>query len=465
MYQSENDGIRPASLVPPTGGPTHLIQPQPYPHPFVYLPNVMQPGMSSNPKTNPINPNLQAMSQPHFSPMMMMPQPYPFSPFGFPGYPPSFPYTPNPGFYLPGAFNGAPMPQSNQGFNERPKEEGESKLFESIRASRHQNNSAPSFKYRSGEEIVADFKSQSLPRIRLRRLVRLQALMRGFIVRKFKIPQMRLKNALIEDYAARKIEEFLQDSMIPDLVLEVITYNKYNQDYSLYSPEMRASVEYVDNIIRRTVMKLASEAVNETITGWVKEYTRKKNQENPQTNDPHWLLSNDLIYSSILPVCKELASQCVGELVNEYIIESQFYSFFKGRLLPSIINDIALDGLDECIIEDLMEKYIVNIMTNISEPLGQLVCEEEYYILENEELDAAFKNHMEREMLSHLLDNAVSLLGHLNLEFIADQTVKYNRFSEIDKDDLMFEGIEMPEDPLAQNKPKQKEEDSSQVNN
>ncbi len=44
-----------------------------------------------------------------------------------------------------------------------------------------------------------------------------------------------------------------QAKLIPDLVIEVLTHNKYNEDASLYSSEYRIMVEVFDRIANRVV--------------------------------------------------------------------------------------------------------------------------------------------------------------------------------------------------------------------
>jgi len=42
--------------------------------------------------------------------------------------------------------------------------------------------------------------------------------------------------------------------------MEVITHNKYNEDFSLYSPMYQAYYEIVDNITNNVVKEMAVEA-------------------------------------------------------------------------------------------------------------------------------------------------------------------------------------------------------------
>lgn len=61
-----------------------------------------------------------------------------------------------------------------------------------------------------------------------------------------------------------------QDKIIPDIVLEILTYNKYNEDASLYSTEYRIYLEIMEKVMRNVIVKtsrsIAQEAVNNLVS-------------------------------------------------------------------------------------------------------------------------------------------------------------------------------------------------------
>jgi len=67
--------------------------------------------------------------------------------------------------------------------------------------------------YKTSDQIVAEFKAQTLPKLRLRRLVKMQAVMRGWYVRKFLIPRRRRMERLYREITEKKINEFLEVSI------------------------------------------------------------------------------------------------------------------------------------------------------------------------------------------------------------------------------------------------------------
>ena len=55
-----------------------------------------------------------------------------------------------------------------------------------------------------------EFKAFTLPKMRLKNLIKLQARFRGHHVRHFVIPRIKALNAVAEDYVVRKVNEWLE---------------------------------------------------------------------------------------------------------------------------------------------------------------------------------------------------------------------------------------------------------------
>jgi hypothetical protein len=77
------------------------------------------------------------------------------------------------------------------------------------------------------------------------------------------IPRKRMWYAILEDYVAKKVDEFLQDEIIPDIALEVINENAVKRNYDLYSAKFRGEIKYVEQLCDKVVKRLAHEAVQE----------------------------------------------------------------------------------------------------------------------------------------------------------------------------------------------------------
>ena len=64
--------------------------------------------------------------------------------------------------------------------------------------------------YKTSDQIVNEFKSQTLPKLRLKRLVKLQAVMKGWHVRKFVIPRKKRMDRIFREITEKKINELLE---------------------------------------------------------------------------------------------------------------------------------------------------------------------------------------------------------------------------------------------------------------
>lgn len=66
------------------------------------------------------------------------------------------------------------------------------------------------FEGKSAERIVAEFKAYTLPKLRLKRLIKLQAVIKGWLTRRFLIPKKKMITKFIENYANEKILSLLE---------------------------------------------------------------------------------------------------------------------------------------------------------------------------------------------------------------------------------------------------------------
>ena len=118
-------------------------------------------------------------------------------------------------------------------------------------------------KDKSSDQILAEFQAFTLPKLRMKRLVKIQAIMKGYYTRKFRIPKLRIQRIINLKISDDLINTFIEDKFIPDIVLEVVTSNKYNEDLQLYSEEHRVHLRYISDIFDRTIRKMCQQVVKE----------------------------------------------------------------------------------------------------------------------------------------------------------------------------------------------------------
>lgn len=88
--------------------------------------------------------------------------------------------------------------------------------------------------------------------------------MRGYHARKYLIPRRKVAFRLMDNYVDRLIKNYIEDKIVPDIVLEILAYNKYNEDVHLYSTEYRAYLEVMDRIVMRVIRDQAEAVVKES---------------------------------------------------------------------------------------------------------------------------------------------------------------------------------------------------------
>lgn len=125
---------------------------------------------------------------------------------------------------------------------------------------------------------------------------------------------------------------------------------------------------------------------------------RKKDEVLLKIDDPVELVCIDLISNLVNDMSAEIARETLSGLGDEYIIESQYITYFRRVMLTKFINETIREAVDEMIIEQMVDRQIAMILSNIAEPLALLCAEEEYYEKEGEEIQMAFESLQMREI-------------------------------------------------------------------
>lgn len=169
--------------------------------------NYNAPGYYDRPRSREVlknYPQPQGYGMPQFVPMYM-PMPMPTY-GGYPGYGGGYGY----GYPMP---YGPQMPLYPQPFHYGSSYEKRNDLdrsdIDNVRASIKKPE-----KFKTAEQIVNEFKAYTLPKLRLKRLIKMQALMKGYYVRRFKMPVLRRKRKIYKEIAAKKLEEWLEVSSL-----------------------------------------------------------------------------------------------------------------------------------------------------------------------------------------------------------------------------------------------------------
>lgn len=105
---------------------------------------------------------------------------------------------------------------------------------------------------------------QLMPILTLKRLRKMQALVRGFLCRRITYPPLLRQHRLCEAIY-HSVRRRVTDKLVTEVVLEVITFNKYNDNLSLHSPDSTAAVAVADSIVDRVVATVARDVVTASV--------------------------------------------------------------------------------------------------------------------------------------------------------------------------------------------------------
>jgi len=413
----------PESMGYPSPYPMHYPMPQyGYPYPFPGPQpgsNHYDQGSNSGRKTAQHQHPPPGYPGPQFVPMYM---PHP----GYPGYPYFPPYMPQPYNFMQ---NYSPIKDKSfldqSGLDEI--EDERSKKGVKVNT------------YKSSDQIVAEFKAHTLPKLRLRRLVKMQAVMRGWYTRKFLIPRRRKMERLYRELTEKKINEFLEDRIIPDIVLEIVTMNKYNKDYTLYSHELRNYLEITDEVMNKFVRTACREIVRETTNNLAFEFLRMKKGEIVENDtNPFSLVAKSYIMNYVKKHVEGIARESISDIVNEYLLETQFNNLMKIKYVPNRLKETVEDAAKEVAIEDILDEILNRMITELAPAMFESQYEEVVQEVESAELEKGLQNHIRRGILKSLMDSMASIIVmKAEKELIADAMMQdKNLVSYVEDDDL-----------------------------
>lgn len=93
------------------------------------------------------------------------------------------------------------------------------------------------------------------------------------------------------------IDEYIEDNLLPEVILEIINTNNAYKDYGLYSSDYRAVVMIADELQEVVITEIVTTATKEILDFLVGDYLRKRHEAHiiEETNDPILLLRDDMV--------------------------------------------------------------------------------------------------------------------------------------------------------------------------
>lgn len=284
---------------------------------------------------------------------------------------------------------------------------------------------------KSKDYYINNFLENILPKLRMSRLIKLQALIRGSYIRKIIIPRKKVWANTYIILTKSFIDNKIESKFINEIILDCINEIKINNDPNYYSPELKGVITYTNDLIDKSVKQLSREIVNQVISQLTTDYMSKKNKNIKEDSCPFTIIVNKIFENYIKIKSENIVKQSINDISNECLFEAEFNKYYTAQLFNPLLTSLVLESIDEVIIENIIDAKINYFLSELSEPLSLLVLEEEYFDKEESDLKYYFNKYINREFMDTALNYINEIISENNLEYIADLAVNFGRFKEI----------------------------------
>ena len=256
-----------------------------------------------------------------------------------------------------------------------------------------------------------EFREKTLPMIRIGKLKKIQALVRGWYTRKFILPYKRRIHSICSSLCRDLLEEFIEDNLLPDIILEIINTNFAYKDYSLYAPDYRILIQLADAIENKVIHSLCEEVVKDITRFIVNDYLRKRNEDQIVSKkfDALTMLVDE--YSDII-IEKDLEiliKQIIKEEADDYLLDANMVNMMRNQFIPiycrEIIDDAAWDIAEEDFLNDCLELVMNQHINDVI--IDSAEAEKDRVDLET--LENAFNDFIQRSILREAINDLILL--------------------------------------------------------
>ncbi|CDW83626.1 iq calmodulin-binding motif family protein [Stylonychia lemnae] len=274
-----------------------------------------------------------------------------------------------------------------------------------------------------------DFKEHTLPKLQLRKIVKIQALLRGAFVRKRRWPKLVLWHQGSVRYTDSLIDHYIEDIFIPDLVLEILTKNRVYENVDLYSDENKILYQIRADMIEKVVRQMTKETVKVAQDQIVNEYLNKRfRTKTIDEQDPMRRVVTEMMDKVMKSITRDIAKERLGNVVFDYLIEAQFIGFFNNYYIRREVEHTVKDAIEDLavgeVIEDLCDRIILEAVPIIAQ--GELNAEIKRQ--DKMEINYAFGEYLDRCVLEIIIQNLSKLYEDEDREInIREQTDKRRR--------------------------------------
>lgn len=266
-------------------------------------------------------------------------------------------------------------------------------------------NSIPNSQPMSLNNPQPKFNYSTLTPDKLKKLVKIQAVARGWLARKKIVPRKRVTNYACYRVMESLIDQYVEDKLLIDIILEIISKFSASPDFMLNTPNERIAgliaQSFENSLVHRICEQVAKEVINSTVNHYLNVRSRLKIIKGEF--DPLIIICNNYADLLIDRLAEPLVKECISECSFEYMHEAYGIAVINSELpniLRGIVNEAGWELGMERFVEDCIDDEVMN---TVLEAIPQAVQEAKFE-LDIKAKEKAFEIMMQRMILDIAVD-------------------------------------------------------------
>mmetsp|Transcript_28382 Transcript_28382/g.25103 ORF Transcript_28382/g.25103 Transcript_28382/m.25103 type:complete len:492 (+) Transcript_28382:63-1538(+) len=250
---------------------------------------------------------------------------------------------------------------------------------------------------RGRKDRFEDFVKYTAPRLQYKKIVLIQALLRGAYVRKKVFPQIQQFHVASVRTVDSMIDHYIEDVYIPDLLLEILTKNKVYENFDLYSDENKILYEVRYSIMEKVIRDMVKDTVKQCSDNIVNRYLNKRfRDKDVDERDPMSMVVKGFMDGVMKAQIKEIVQDSVQDLSLDYLIQAQFNSLFNRVWLPKEVEHTVLDAIEDLAVQDVIDGVVEDIIRQEAPRIAEEAMEAERDRQDDSILENAFGEYADR---------------------------------------------------------------------
>jgi hypothetical protein len=266
-------------------------------------------------------------------------------------------------------------------------------------------NPVPNFQSSSLSNPKAGFNYSTLAPGKLKKLVKIQAVARGWLARKKIVPRKRVTNYACYRVMESLVDQYVEDKLLIDIILEIISKFSTSPDFVPNTPNERIAgmiaQVFENSLVHRICEEVAKDVINSTVNHYLNVRSRLKIIKGEF--DPLIIICNNYADLLIDRLAEPLVKECISECSFEYMHEAYGIAVINSEL-PNILRGVVNEAGWEVGMERFVEECIDDEVQNtVLEAIPQAVQEAKFE-LDIKAKEKAFEIMLQRMILEIAVD-------------------------------------------------------------